>query len=166
MPGLFLRLAGLLLFVLFSGFRYPHPYYVSMTELGWNPKEMQMEMAVRIFTDDLEAALRNLCKCPADLSQPASREALAPQVFAYVARNLKVRAGNSTLEFKPVGIEKEEESTWIFLEAPLAGLPSGVQVTNSLLYDTRQQQINFVRYRAPGIDQTRQVRNPDTFIRF
>lgn len=161
-----MRASGLLLMVFLSGFRLPHPYYLSMTELEFNPGEKQMEMAVRMFTDDLEAAIRPVCRCAADLNRPDTREALAPQVYAYVTRNLKVRADGSTLGFKPVGMEKEEESTWVFLEAPLAVSPSGVQVNNSLLYDTRQQQINFVRYRAPGTDQTRQVRNPDTFIRF
>ncbi|HXL58320.1 MAG TPA: DUF6702 family protein, partial [Chitinophagaceae bacterium] len=35
-----------------------HPFFVSMTDINYNSKEKELEISVRIFTDDFENTLR------------------------------------------------------------------------------------------------------------
>lgn len=143
-----------------------HPYYVSMTEIEFNPKEKKLEISVRIFTDDLEKALARSCGCKTDLLSPAKKEAMKPVLDAYLKNKLGIAVNGKAVSYTFLGFEKEEESTWSFLEVSVDKTPDQLTVTNLLLYEIQKQQSNLVRYRKPGSDKTQQLTNPEREVRF
>ena len=143
-----------------------HPYYVSMTEIEFNPKEKKLEISVRIFTDDLEKALARSCGCKTDLLSPEKKEAMKPVLDSYLKKKLGISVNGKPVSYSFLGFEKEEESIWSFLEVSLDKIPDQLMVTNQLLYEIQKQQSNLVRYRKPGSDKTLQLTNPEREVRF
>ncbi len=43
--------------LLFSGFSMIHKFYVSLTEIRYNPVSERMEVSIRIFPDDMDRAM-------------------------------------------------------------------------------------------------------------
>lgn len=159
--------AGLLLFPLSDSRPALHPYYVSMTEIHHRPAEGKLEIAVRIFTDDLEQAVRADCRCKVDLSAPPS-DATGQKLTAYIQKHLHLKAPGSSndLSLSYQGYEKEEESTWVYLESPAPKSLAGLQVRNDLLYERHKAQINLVRAVFGGKDKSQQVRYPESELVF
>lgn len=158
---------GLLLLPLSAYRPALHPYYVSMTEIHHRPAEAKLEIAVRIFTDDLEQAVRADCRCKVDLSAPPS-EATGNVLTAYIRKHLHLKATGSPTDqaLNYQGYEKEEESTWVYLESPAPKTLLGLQVRNDLLYERHKAQINLVRVVFGGKDKTQQVRYPESELVF
>ena len=47
-----------------------HPYHTSIAEVNYNAKTHSLEIALKVFTDDLEETLSNLAKKPVAMKQP------------------------------------------------------------------------------------------------
>jgi hypothetical protein len=139
-----------------------HPFYVSMTEIEWKPKNKKLEIAVRIFSDDLEKGLAGFCKCKADLGNPAKSEQMEKLLESYLAENLILSENNKNFRFQFLGREKEDESTWSYLEADVPGFSGKLSVKNTILHAVQEKQSNLIRYRKPGSDKTIQLQNPES----
>jgi hypothetical protein len=137
-----------------------------MTEISFNPKSGNLEVSVRMFTDDLEKALRLDCNCKVDLSKPEIQEKMKPLLKNYLQKKLHLFPDGKPVDFQFLGFEKEEESTWSFLEIKLPKAPVSLKVENSLLYEIQNQQSNLVRFRKAGFDKTIQLNYPETIVRF
>ena len=148
-----------------GGFRF-HPYFVSMTELTYNPKEKKIEASVRIFTDDLEKALAKDCMCKVDLVDPAQKDQNSKILSQYLSRKIKLTLDGKSSSLSFIGFEKEEESTWSYLQTEEVNLPSKVLVENQLLYETQPKQSNLVRLKLGKLDKTTQLNYPETRVEF
>jgi hypothetical protein len=144
-----------------------HPYYVSMTEIHHRATEGKLEIAVRIFTDDFEQAVRGDCQCKVDLSA-APNANTGKLLHAYIQKHLHVKIAGGTTDqaLTYLGYEKEEESTWVYLESSSPKNLTGLQVRNDLLYERHKAQINMVRAVFSGKDKTQQVRFPESLLEF
>jgi len=143
-----------------------HPFYVSMTEISYNQQDKKLEMSVRIFTDDLEKALAKNCNCKADLSRNETKESMNAILSKYLEKNLRIYPDGKLMKFEFIGYEREEESTWSFLEIDCDKSPENLKVDDRLLYDVQKQQSNLVRFKKTGFDKTVQVTYPDSEITF
>ena len=156
----------LLLLWLNGGFTIrKHPFYVSMTEIEWKPAEKKLELAIRMFTDDLEKALAADCRCKTDLAAKANESAMNKLLADYIGRNLRISIAKESAKMIFLGREKEDESTWSYFEI-LADSPGAVEVKNTLLFSTQEKQVNLIRFRKPGTDKTIQLKNPESIASF
>ena len=151
-----------LFFLLTSGMPLKHPFYVSMTDVSWNPKTKSLEIAVRMFTDDLEKGLSAACKCKIDLANDAGMQSAKSPLASYLKSNLRFFSGGKELQSSFEGMEKEEESTWTYLQIDLGKMPESLEIENKLLFSIQEKQTNLVRFRKPGFDKTLQLMNPES----
>ena len=63
-----------------------------------------------------------------------------------------------------MGYQQEEESTWSYFEATNIPSPHKIRVTNNLLYDYKEEQINMVHFKVNGKEQTDKLNWPDKEI--
>jgi hypothetical protein len=138
-----------------------HPFFVSMTEIEWKPAEKKFEIAVRIFTDDLEKALAADCRCKTDLASNANEAVMNKLLADYIVRHLRISKGKESAKLIFLGREKEDESTWSYFEAS-CDYSGAMEVENKLLYSTQEKQVNLIRFRKPGSDNTIQLKNPES----
>jgi hypothetical protein len=137
-----------------------------MTEIEWKPNEKKLEIAVRIFSDDLEKGLAAHCNCRANLGDPGKSEQMDKLIQSYLTEHLQFSENQKQLRYQYLGREKEDESTWSYLEADASGFTGKLHVKNTILLSVQEKQTNLIRFRKPGYDQTIQLQNPESSHQF
>ena len=160
--GLF---AILLLFI--SSFqKVKHPFFVSVIDINYKQKERALQLSVKLFTNDLEDALRRTSKKKIDILNPINKAETDSILFNYISKrlNININSKKQTLNF--IGYEKEEEAIWTYLEIKNSAQPKKINIDTKLLYDFLPQQINIVHIDINGIKKSSKVTNPASNIEF
>jgi hypothetical protein len=121
-----------------------HPFYVSVTEINHNNKDQALEISCKIFVDDMEETLKKNYKTKVDLSNTQNQEQNNKLIADYVSRHLRFVADGKPQKLSYVGFEKESEAVYCYFEVPNLPTPKKLDVTNSLLHDFNNGQINIM----------------------
>jgi hypothetical protein len=127
-----------------------HPLHVSTTEIAFNSKEKSLEISCRIFTDDFEAVLAKQFKTKVDLNKPAMHKVMDELIKKYMAANLKYKVNGKNLVANYVGFEKDNEATNVYLEIDNVSALENLSLTNSILYDLYDDQMNILHVEKSG----------------
>lgn len=119
-----------------------HPFYVSVTEIRYNPGSGTLEMAQRVFRDDLEGALEKVMneKVPFDRGNEKLSEALRQ----YLQDRVKLKVNGKATSIEYLGYETEEDVIWLYMEARSAKKPAQLSIQNRVLMDMLPTQQNIV----------------------
>jgi hypothetical protein len=139
---------------------WAHPFYLSVTELKFDAAKKEMHGTVRIFVNDLEAALSKEQKGRVDLINPGDKNKATEMVTAYLLKNLRIDVDGKPLLYKVLGFEKEEESIWIYIEAISISPPTKLIVRNKILFESIKQQSNIIHIESAGVSKSAKVDNP------
>jgi hypothetical protein len=130
-----------------------HPYHVSIAEVKFNPKTQALEIAIKVFTDDLEQTLSDAAKKTVNLQQSPE---VKSQLAAYLKITLQVENNvKQVLPQKFLGFETEDDAQWLYLEIPVK--PEQLkQLTfrNKVLFETFEDQINLMNITLNGQKKT------------
>ena len=129
-------LVPVLLLVALSG--APHPLHSTLTTIAWESRTHTLQVAVRVFTEDLAHTL-------ARGTVPSDSAACR---YARLALTLRDRTGRS-LAIERCTIERAGDVTWIRLEAPTAD-PTGFRLLNAFLFELFDDQVNVVQSTLGG----------------
>lgn len=125
-----------------------------------------MQISVKLFTNDAEEALKKIYLKPIDLINGKDKEGIQKILEDYIQKHLMIKPDGKILTFKIIGYEKEEEATWIYLEAKNCPEFNKIEIENTLLYDYLKSQINIVNFDENGIIKSSKVTNPEKNITF
>jgi hypothetical protein len=141
------------IFLLFLGWKvFFHPFYISLTEIRYNANNESLEIAQKIFWDDLEVALGDLYQSKVDFLNPSDRNALEAMAKSYLLDQNEITVNGKKVKLKYLGFEIEEEAAWFYLESEKVELPKQVEVYNNILiqhFEGQQNIINFYVDRKP-----------------
>ena len=145
--------ALLLLFPLGGAAPARHAYHATITELRYNVAKQQLELAVKVFTDDFEKALSQGQPAHINLADAGPRPlALAT---AYLQRTLQVRTpAGAPLSLQVLGMQAEKDGYWFYCKVPLPGALPGVQLRQAMLLDVFSDEANIVNIEAGGKKQS------------
>lgn len=121
-----------------------HPFYISLTEMRYNPSTRKIEIAQKIFWDDLEVALSKEFKEKVDFLKPKDKTKLESQLRTYLLKHNQVSVNGKMLSLTYLGFEVDEEAAWFYLESSETTLPQSVEVKNSILLEDFDGQQNIV----------------------
>lgn len=125
-----------------------HKFHTSFTEANYNAEAGTLEVTLRTFPDDLEAAVRR--RAPA--TPPAAgdrKKEFEERVAAYVAETFRVRTtSGDPVKISWVGMDAGADSAWLYFEAPLPAGTESVGLSNRLLFDLFDDQINLVNLKT------------------
>ena len=127
-----------------------HPYHVSLTTIEYKPDQQEVQMTVKLFTDDLEDAmtLTTVKEQKVIWSEPdAGTDSL---VSAYISRHLQINHEGQPVRFRFIGKEVEQEVVWCYLLATQQKYFTNVSVKNSLMTALFDDQINIVKISQNG----------------
>src|SRR5262245_18004787 len=93
-----------------------HPFFVSMTDINYNSKEKELEISVRIFTDDFENTLRKYHSEKIDILHPADIRQMNGFVNDYIQKHLQLKLNSSPVQMSFLGYEQHSESIWSYFE--------------------------------------------------
>lgn len=139
-----------------------HPFFVSMTDIKHNVTEQSVEVSVRIFTDDLETIIKKNCACKIDLMKPVDKAQADILISAYIKNHLTISADGKPLTLGYVGYELQDGSIWSYFEVKNITSVKQMNITNSLLHDYKDQQVNMIQVKANGNSKTVKLDFPTT----
>ncbi|ARS33952.1 DUF6702 family protein [Pontibacter actiniarum] len=147
------KFLSLLLLLLAFGVARPafaHDYHASIADVRFNPRSQALEVAVKVFMDDLEDALSRRNKTKVTYS--STSEQVKKYLADYLNANLvfEVEKGKP-LKQRFVGSEEDADVVWMYVEVPVkqATVPQ-LYVTNAVLTELFSDQMNIVNINYKG----------------
>jgi len=116
-----------------------HPLHSTLTAITWDSRTHTLQVAVRVFTQDLSDAVAR-----GSVASPDS----AACGYARAALTLRDRTGRS-LALGRCTIERTGDVTWIRLEAPATD-PTEYQLLNAFLFELFDDQVNVAQAKLRG----------------
>ncbi len=128
---------------------HAHDYHASITDARYNPRTQSLEVAVKVFMDDLEEALSRRSKRKVAYSQSAQVQQLVQE---YVGATLAFELEKGKpLRHTFVGAEQEVDVVWIYLEVPIRSEAfTHLYVRNAVLQELFNDQMNIVNLDYKG----------------
>lgn len=130
----------------------PHPFYISLTDMVYNSEKERIEIAQKIFWDDLEVALSRESGKRVNFLQPVDAEALNKLAEVYLLRHNLLFINGKKTALTYLGYEIDDDAAWFYLEAEKVPIPHDVRIQNTLLFEdfpTQQNIVNFYLNKSP-----------------
>ena len=121
-----------------------HPFYISLTEIRQNPNSQRLEVATKIFWDDLEVGLASFHEQSIDFLNPEDSELLQEQVEEYLKKNVQIWIEGKEINWILLGYEIEEDAAWFYIESEPVKLENMIRIKNSVLIEDFSTQQNIV----------------------
>ena len=132
------------IFALTTWMMVVHPFFISLTEMRYNPQSKKMEIAQKIFWDDLEVALGSEFKEKVDFLKPKDKAKLESQLKTYLLKHNQVWVNGKSVTLTYLGYEVEEDAAWFYLESSATEIPKSVEVQSTVLLKDFDGQQNIV----------------------
>ncbi|MGI9168432.1 MAG: DUF6702 family protein [Pyrinomonadaceae bacterium] len=126
---------------------FAHRYHTSVTRLEYNTEEKSVEITVQTFADDLEAVLSKRAGSKVRLDGSKHANAL---LFDYLRSVFQLKSGNSAGELQWIGMELKGHSAWIYLQSKAPLNLSKASLSNALLFELFEDQVNIVNVHNRG----------------
>ncbi len=143
-----------------------HPLYVSVTEINHNAADKTLEISCKIFTDDFEKTLTTLYNKKVDLFNPKDKAETDRQVSEYVRKRLLIKLDGKDVILEFVGFERENDAIWSYFQATVPNAPKKVEISNSILYETYDKQLNLMHVTVGGARKSTRLNYPDKEAKF
>lgn len=127
-----------------------HDYHASITDVKYNPRTQNLEVAVKVFMDDLENALSRQAKTKVIYS--SNSEEVKKYISDYLQKTLsfEVEKGKP-LKSKLLGSEDDVDVVWMYVEVLVQkGTMAQLYVKNAILTDLFTDQMNIVNVNYKG----------------
>ncbi len=143
-----------------------HPYYISVVEAEHNAADKTLEISCKIFTNDFESILEKVYKTDVDLTSPKDKAATEKMIREYITKRLSFKVDGKAVAITYIGFEKQDEAIYSYFQADGIATVKKVEVTNSLLHDFSNQQINIIHCIVGGKRQSTKLDYPNTQASF
>jgi hypothetical protein len=129
-----------------------HPIHTSYAEADFRPETKKLEIALRVYPDDLETALTTRAgkKITLERTPPPAFDIL---LLAYLRATFLIRASDgSTPALHLVGreLKDRDQHLWIYFECTLPGGLAGTRLSHRFLRDAFPEQLNALRVGKNG----------------
>ena len=139
------RILLILIPVLLFGSWKMHEFYVSLTEIRYNPATECLEISMRIFPDDLDRALQEQSGIRTNLATEIEHPLADSLLEEYLLNSLTIRLDGQKAELSFLGKETEGNALWCYLESGTMPRPGTILVSMSLLTEIFPDQMNIVQ---------------------
>ena len=127
-----------------------HPFYISVCQVDHNPETGALEMSFRIFMDDLELALEAMGTDRLHLGTERETEKADLYIGRYLTRHVVVEINGRRVSVAFLGKEVDPDAIWCYMEVENVPVLESLTMTNSLLLETFEEQVNLVHVHANG----------------
>ncbi|MBL7864254.1 MAG: hypothetical protein JNK10_05220 [Cyclobacteriaceae bacterium] len=129
-----------------------HPIHVSVTEIEYSEKHKSLQIISRIFIDDLELSIRaKLNDETLDILHPKTGLTTDKLVQDYLQDHFRVRLDGKPVKINFLAHEIEDVAIICYLEIEGIKKLKTIEVTNSVIQETHNDQSNLVHvtYKGP-----------------
>ena len=143
-----------------------HPFYVSVTQIEQNRETKTIQVSVRVFFDDFEAALDKRYNTKINILKPSNRKKVDLLIADYIENHLKIKTNGKPVPLKYVGYEIEEEAAWCYFEADKQETVQSLTIMNNILFEQHPAQINMIHAIVNGRRKSIKLDNPANSVTF
>jgi hypothetical protein len=121
-----------------------HTYHSSILDLRLNPQKL--ELALKVFTDDLESALSQGRPQRLSLQDPRAQALAEAYLREHLALALPAagRQPQAPLALQFVGMQAEKDAYWLYAKARLPRATTALWLRNTVMLDQFSDQMNIV----------------------
>jgi hypothetical protein len=128
-----------------------HPFFISICQINHNARSKTLEMAVKIFTSDLETALEAQGSGSLNLGTPREAGGADEIIAAYLNREMEIKVNGQVAKGTFIGKEVEMDVIWCYMEYPNITDVREFDMTNRLLMEQFESQTNIVHITVNGV---------------
>lgn len=143
-----------------------HPYYMSVTEIEYKSAEKEVQVACKIFTDDLEETLKREFNKKIDIVNAAQKKENEQLLQRYLQKHFKLQLDNKAVALDFFGFEEEGEAIWIYLLAKNTAAFKSATVFSDVLYSYREDQLNIIHFKNKGERKSYRLNYPNKQVVF
>ena len=127
-----------------------HPYYVSICQVDFNRESQALEIALKIFTDDLSLALESKGERALFIGDERESAKAERLIREYVDSRLHFKINDVPVSCNYVGKEPEAGAMWIYFEIKDIKELLSLDVECSLLVEVLDSQNNIIQVNKDG----------------
>jgi hypothetical protein len=128
------------------------PLHLCQTEAIYDQAGGRLAINIRVQINDLETALSARANRKISVNDPGE---LAPLALDYVRENLRLKnSRGELLRLEWAGLDVTSAQIFLFLETSLSGGTQGLRISNTMLREHFDDQINSVELRDGALKQT------------
>lgn len=131
--------------LLLTGFSRLHEFYVSLSEIRFNPESQCLEVSLRIFPDDMDRALKVHHGVNTSLVTELEHESADSLLEIYIHDLFRIELNGTTVPLYYLGKESESDVMWCYLESDPQEKPVEITVYNSILCEIFEDQVNIIQ---------------------
>jgi hypothetical protein len=127
-----------------------HPIYLSTTEIDYNKKAKTLEIAIKVFSDDLQEALTKEAGEPVEIATDREHKDATALIIDYLTDHFIVEINGKQKPFRYLTrrvVQDDFYATWILLEVPKVGNIKSFRLKNDILIEEKDGQQNHVKFR-------------------
>lgn len=137
-------------FLLSVGLTGLHPIHVSVTDIEFDEKDKALEIMMRVFTDDLETAMRKHENRPdLDILNPKGTT-LDKLMGDYLQSHFQVTLDGKVQQLNYLGNERDADVFVFYIEVTNLKKWKQINVRNTVLMETFDDQSNLVHVTVRG----------------
>tara|TARA_Y100001970_G_scaffold75021_1_gene95072 strand:+ start:770 stop:1270 length:501 start_codon:yes stop_codon:yes gene_type:complete len=121
---------------------FSHPFHATITSFDCKEDNKNIQVTIKIFTNDLEFALRQESKDDLIIDSENNLHIIDSLIFMYIKQNLVVNIDGNRKQFSWVGKEIENDVTWCYLEILNIYNFSKFSIENKLFLSVFDDQLN------------------------
>ena len=137
-----------------------HPFFVSLIEIEYLPKEQQIGIACKINMEDLESTLEHIAGKSIDI-QHADKKMIDGMLQTYFQKHLFININGKNQVIQYLGFEHKQEATLVYLEIVHSAKPKKLVVTTNLMYEYIEQQIHIIQTKIGNQRKSYKLTNPE-----
>jgi hypothetical protein len=143
-----------------------HPFYISVIDIKHDPKAHNLNISIKLFTNDIENALKKITTKSIDLLNPKNKPEMELELMNYIKQRFSINVNLKPTTLNFIGYEREEDAIWVYLEVKKVIQPKILKINTKLLYDFLPLQTNIVHAEINGVKKSSKVTNPESIIEF
>ncbi len=117
-----------------------HPFHVSVAEMEFNKETGCLEVALKVWPEDLEKALNQGSKTRIDLDKTKNIDQL---ITNYLKKNIRIESPDKKkAELNWIGKELEIKQAWLYFEVKTVKEPVDFTYSNRIFFVLQDDQIN------------------------
>ncbi len=126
---------------------FMHPLYLSICQINHNASQASLEIAMKVFTEDLDLAMSHQGLGNLHLGEDNESEKANVYIAAYLSKQVQIKVDGKPVVFSYLGKEVEMDVTWCYVEVDSIHTFAELEVTNKLFMELFDPQRNLVHVR-------------------
>jgi len=124
-----------------------HKFYMSITDMEYNPSTRSLQISMKLFVNDLEMVLEKEQKARILLGTKKEHPETDNFISAYVNTHFIVEQSKGSLPVTFIGKEVDKDYAWIYLEVKKFKVKDETLLTNSTFLDYFPDQSNKINFK-------------------